>query len=105
MNGSADGLAGINSYAGVAFLMLRQTEVAIPSWHQYHIVRQILPLNFKLLHNHYIRLEDVKHAIEGARLAPWLVAKGIADAVYVPCRNAKSHDSGGLRLVTLHIRR
>ena len=86
------------------FLMLRQTEVAIPSWHQHHIVRQILPLDLKLLHNHYIRLEDVKHAIEGARLAPWLVAKGIADAVYVPCRNAESHDNGGLRLVALHIR-
>lgn len=86
------------------FLMFRQTEVAIPSWHQHHIVRQILPLDLKLLHNDYIRLEDVKHAIEGACLAPWLVAKGIADAVHVPCRNAESHDSGGLRLVTLHIR-
>jgi len=28
--------------------------------------------------------QNVEHGVEGPRLAPWLVAKGVADAIHVP---------------------
>jgi hypothetical protein len=46
------------------FLVLWQAEVAIPSWHKHHIISQVFPLDFGLLHNHNIRLENIEHGLE-----------------------------------------
>lgn len=69
--------------------MLRQTEETIPSRHQHHIVAQVLPLDFQFLHNDDICLKQVEHSVEGALVAPWLIAERIADAIDVPGRDSE----------------
>lgn len=75
-------------------LVLRQAEEAIPAWNKYHIIGQILALYLELLHDYNIRLQDVEHGIESPVLAPWLVAKWIADAVDIPRCDADHYVCG-----------
>ena len=72
----------------VTFLVLGQAEVAVPAGNEHHVIGQVLALDLELLHDDDVGLEDVEHGAEGALLAPWLVAKGVADAVHVPCGDA-----------------
>jgi hypothetical protein len=72
--------------------MLRKAEVAVPSGNQNHVVSQVLPLNLQLLHNDNIGLQNIKHGIEGALFAPWLVAKWVADAIHIPSGDT-DHDA------------
>lgn len=74
------------------FLVLRQAEVTVPAGDQDHVVTQVLLLNLELLHDNDVGLKNVEHSAERAALAPWLVAKRIADTVHVPGSDA---DHGG----------
>ena len=44
-------------------LVLRQTEVAVPAWDEYHVIPKIFPLNLGLLEHDNVCLEDVEHAL------------------------------------------
>lgn len=70
------------------FLVLGQTEVAIPALYKDHIIRQVLALDLQLLHNYNIGLQYIEHGIECAIRAPWLVPKRVANAVDIPCGDA-----------------
>jgi hypothetical protein len=69
-------------------LVLGQAEVAVPARHKYHVISQVFALYLQLLHDDNVRFEDVEHGIERPRVAPWLVAKWVANAVDIPCRDA-----------------
>ena len=71
--------------------MLRQAKVAVPAGHKHHIVTEILSLYLQLLHDDDVSFEDVEHGVEGALVAPWLIAKRVADAVDVPGCDAEGH--------------
>jgi hypothetical protein len=45
--------------------MLRQAEIAVPAFHQHHVVPQVLALYLGLLEHHDVRLEDVEHGLIG----------------------------------------
>lgn len=64
--------------------MLGQAEVAVEARHQHHVVGQVFALNLQLLHDDDVGLEDIEHGVEGAIVAPWLVAEGVADPVDIP---------------------
>ena len=64
--------------------MLRQAEVAVPARHQNHVISQVFALDLQLLHDDDVRLQDIEHGIECPVRTPWLVAKGIANAVDIP---------------------
>ncbi len=49
----------------LTLLMARKAEVAVPSWNEYHIVREILALNFGFLEHHNIGFEYVEHSLSG----------------------------------------
>jgi hypothetical protein len=70
------------------FFVLGQAEVAVPARHEHHIVSQVFALDLELLHDDDVGLQNVEHGIEGPLIAPWLVAKRIANAVHIPCGDA-----------------
>jgi hypothetical protein len=72
----------------LTLLVLGQAEVAVPSGHKHHVIRQVLALDLELLHDDNVGLEDVEHGIVRLAFAPWLVAQRVADAVHVPRRDA-----------------
>lgn len=78
-------------------LVLGQAEVAVPAGHQDHVVGEVFALDLQLLHDDDVGLEDVEHGIEGALVAPWLVAERIADAVDVPGGDS-DHGADGERV-------
>jgi hypothetical protein len=69
-------------------LVLRQAEEAVPAGNKHHVIAQVLALNLELLHNHNIRLQNVEHGIERPLVAPWLIAKRVANAIDIPRRDA-----------------
>lgn len=71
-----------------AFLVSGQTEVAVPAGDQDHVVGQVFALDLQFLHDDDVGVEDIEHGVEGALLAPWLVAEGVAYAIDVPGRDA-----------------
>ena len=75
--------------------MLRETEEAVPARNQDHVVGQVFALDFQLLHDDDVGLEDVEHGGERAVGAPWMVSKRVADAVDIPRRDAH-HGGGGI---------
>lgn len=64
--------------------MLWQTEIAVPARYKHHVICQIFALDLQLLHDDDVRLQDIEHGIECPVRTPWLVAKGIANAVDIP---------------------
>jgi hypothetical protein len=71
--------------------VLGKTPVAVPARHQDHVVGEILSLDLSLLENDDVGLEKVEHGGESAPVAPWLVAKGVTDAVDVPSHDTEAH--------------
>src|ERR1700712_5719876 len=71
--------------------MLRKAEIAIPTRNKNHVIREVLALYLELLHDHDIGLKSVEHGRKCPVLTPWLVSKGIANAVDIPGRNSKTH--------------
>jgi hypothetical protein len=68
--------------------VLGQTEKAVPPIYQDHIISQVFALNLQLLHDDNIGLKGVEHGTERASGAPWLVAKGVANAIDIPRRDS-----------------
>lgn len=64
--------------------VLGKAEVAVPSRDKNHVIGEILPLYLELLHDNDVRLKSVKHEGECSVFAPWLIAKGIPNAIDVP---------------------
>jgi hypothetical protein len=85
-------------------LVLRKAKIAIPSRNKNHVIREIFPLYLDLLHDHDIGLESFEHGRKCPVLAPWLVSKGIANAVNIPGGDSKTHfervDMGMVFVVT-----
>lgn len=59
----------------------RQTPIIVPSFDKYHVISQIFSLNLGLLKDYYIGFKDVKHSSEGLVVPPWLILKGITNAI------------------------
>lgn len=47
-----------------AFLNSRETEIAVPSWHQDHVISKVFALNLGFLENNNIGFQDVKHRLQ-----------------------------------------
>lgn len=47
----------------LTFLVSRQAEEDIPSWHKDHIIPEILALDLCLLHDHNVRLQNLEHGL------------------------------------------
>lgn len=75
----------------LTFLISRKTEEDIPAVYQHHVICQVLALNFNLLHDNNVGLQNVEHGRERPRLIPWRVSKRISDPIHVPGRDAQSH--------------
>lgn len=84
------------------FFVLWETEVAVPSVIEDHVIAQVFPLNLQLLHHDNVGLEDVEHGRERLGYAPWLISEGVADAVHVPCGESHVADMYILTKPPLH---
>lgn len=71
--------------------MLGKAEIAVPSRNKNHVVSEILPLYLELLHDDDICLKGVEHKGEGSVFAPWLIAKGVPNAINVPGGDSEAH--------------
>lgn len=85
----------------VTLFVFGQAEVAVPAGHQNHVVGQVFSLDLQLLHHDDVGLEDVEHGMEGALLAPWLVAKGVTDPVDVPGGDAHGATRASWRCLSI----
>lgn len=77
--------------AAGTFFMLGETPIVVPSWHQDHVVSEVLSLDLGLLKHDDVRLEDVEHALECSLVSPWLIAKRISNAVDIPRGDSDAH--------------
>lgn len=41
----------------------RQTEIAVPARYEHHVVHEVFPLDFGLLEDHDVGLENVEHRL------------------------------------------
>ena len=57
--------------------MPRQTEVAVPSRNEYHVIREIFALDLSLLENHDIGFENVEHSLDAVNIRATRVAFSI----------------------------
>ena len=85
------------------FLLSRQAEIAIPAIEYYHVITQVLSLDFEFLHDNDIGFENVEHGWESLCDTPWMVRERIADAIDIP--GSEPHDDGGNRVNCTFTRR
>lgn len=71
--------------------MLREAPVIVPTWNKYHVISEVFSLDFSLLKDDYVSLEDIKHSLEGSFVSPWLIPKGIANAIDIPSGDSNAH--------------
>lgn len=73
------------------FFVFGETPVIVPAWNQYHVISEVFSLDLGLLKDNYVGLKDVEHSLEGSFVSPWLVTKGIANAVDIPSGDSNAH--------------